>query len=104
MFAKTTDQIRTRSKRERSMSGLIVFVAIAALLNLTTSAEAVLPQEIPVAAVFDEEGDPKLQLAFVHGIDRINQDPTILPGKMLVPQIVMIPAGKRFESWRGLNP
>jgi hypothetical protein len=58
-------------------------------------AEAVLPQEIPVAAVFDEEGDPKLQLAFVHGVDRINQDPTILPGKMLVPQIVMIPAGKR---------
>ena len=80
------------------MPGFYIFAAIAVALNMLASTEAVLPQEIPVAAVFDEEGDPKLQLAFVHGIDRINQDPTILPGKMLVPQIVMIPAGKRFKS------
>jgi hypothetical protein len=32
-----------------------------------------LQQEIPLAAIFDEEGDPKLQLAFVHAVDRINQ-------------------------------
>lgn len=47
---------------------------LCALLPLIISvAFAVLPNEIPVAAVFDEEGDPKLQLAFIHGVDRINQ-------------------------------
>ena len=49
-------------------------VLLCALLPLIISvAFAVLPNEIPVAAVFDEEGDPKLQLAFIHGVDRVNQ-------------------------------
>ena len=73
-----------------------LLLGASVLLSLALSMTfAVLPHEIPIAAVFDEEGDPKLQLAFIHGVDRINQDPTILPGKVLVPQIVMIPAGKR---------
>ena len=57
------------------MSNFVVCVTLATLVTLfsVTRVDAVLPQEIPVAAVFDEEGDPKLQLAFVHGIDRINQ-------------------------------
>lgn len=99
MFVKTTVQVRdSKPVGKRTMSWLTILTAVATALSMMSFGEAVLPQEIPVAAVFDEEGDPKLQLAFVHGIDRINQDPTILPGKMLVPQIVMIPAGKRFES------
>lgn len=81
------------------------------------SAAFALQQEIPLAAIFDEEGDPKLQLAFVHAVDRINQaiyknlsqnktsrfdlnfyfwqDPNILPGKKLAPKIVSISAGRR---------
>jgi hypothetical protein len=57
---------------ERTLS---VVLLLAALSVLSGPALAALPSEIPVAAVFDEEGDPKLQLAFVHGIDRINQAP-----------------------------
>ena len=86
---------KMKKYKNSNMKKHLSFCVFAIFSIAVQIAEAALPQEIPVAAVFDEEGDPKLQLAFVHGVDRINQDPTILPGKMLVPQIIMIPAGKR---------
>jgi len=53
------------------MTALTYLLLFKAALFVTTTLG--LQQEIPLAAVFDEEGDPKLQLAFVHAVDRINQ-------------------------------
>ena len=56
-----------------------------------------LPQQIRVAAIFDVNGDRKHELAFKYGVERVNREPNILPGKRLIPEIIRIPTGNRYE-------
>ena len=41
--------------------------------------------------------DRKHELAFRYGVERVNRDPSILPGKRLHAEIVRVPAGNRYE-------
>ena len=39
----------------------------------------------------------KHEWAFKHSVQMINQNPNILPRRQLVPQVIRVPAGNRFE-------
>ena len=39
----------------------------------------------------------KHEWAFKHSVQMINQNPNILPGRQLLPQVIRVPAGNRFE-------
>ena len=56
---------------------------------------SMLPQQIRVAAIFDQDGDRKHELAFKYGVERVNREPNILPGKRLMAEIIRIPTGHR---------
>ena len=55
-----------------------------------------LPNQIRIAAVFDQGGDRKHELAFRYGVQRVNRDPNILRNQKLVPEIIKIPPGNRY--------
>ena len=57
--------------------------------------QGVLPASIRVAAIFDDNQDSKHELAFKYGVERVNRDPLILPGKRLQAEIIKVPAGNR---------
>ncbi len=67
-------------------------------LVLLPMAWAALPREIRIAAIFDQFQDPKHELAFRHGIRWVNGDRSILGNHLLVPEIVKVPFGNRFET------
>ena len=69
-----------------------LFVLLASFGWLVDSG---LPPQIKIAAIFDQHGDRKHELAFKYGVERVNRDPNILPGKRLMPEIVRIPPGNR---------
>ena len=71
------------------------FVIYSVLLLSVLSYSLALQNQIRVAAVFDQDQDPKHALAFKYGVERVNRDPTILPGKRLVPEIVKVPKDDR---------
>ncbi len=71
-----------------------ILVAFSAI-NLSLIAEAVLPNQIRIAAIFDQDGDRKHELAFKYGVERVNREPSILPGKRLQAEILRIPTGNR---------
>lgn len=39
----------------------------------------------------------KHEWAFKHSVQMINQNPNVLPRRQLVPQVIRVPAGNRFE-------
>lgn len=57
--------------------------------------ESILPNQIRIAAIFDQDGDRKHELAFKYGVERVNREPNILPGKRLQAEIIRIPTGNR---------
>ena len=59
------------------------------------ASNGMLPAQIRVAAIFDQDGDRKHELAFKYGVERINREPNILPGKRLQAEIIRIPNGNR---------
>ena len=65
------------------------------LCGLWAFSEAMLPNQIRIAAVFDQDGDRKHELAFKYGVERVNREPNILPGKRLQADIIRIPPGNR---------
>jgi hypothetical protein len=71
------------------------FVTLVAFLCGLQEAFSVLPNQIRIAAIFDKDGDRKHELAFKYGVERINREPKILPGKMLQAEIIRIPTGNR---------
>ena len=71
-----------------------IFLLLVALLGLP-KAKGDLPREIRIAAIFDQDGDRKHELAFKYGVDRVNREPGILPGKQLKADIIRIPTGNR---------
>ena len=72
------------------LSFLVACSALQGVLSM-------LPQQIRVAAIFDVNGDRKHELAFKYGVERVNREPNILPGKRLIPEIIRIPTGNRYE-------
>ena len=74
---------------------LQILCASALLVLLLPSPFEALPNQIKIAAIFDENQDRKHELAFKYGIQRVNRDNSILPGKYLVPEIVRVPTGNR---------
>ena len=76
---------------------IIYFWSILAIIGYFKSplVICVLPNQINVAAIFDQLGDRKHELAFKYGIEKVNRDPSILPGIRINPNIVRIPAGDR---------
>ena len=46
---------------------------LAALLVVVTASQAI-PRQMTIAAVFDEGGDPKHELAFHHAVQSINRN------------------------------
>ena len=78
-------------KRRKDL--LVISVIIAALA--ARFAEGVLPNNIKIAAIFDQDGDRKHELAFKYGVERVNREPGILPGKRLQAEILRIPTGNR---------
>ena len=69
------------------------FVAIVCLYFETV--QCILQNQIHVAAIFDQLGDRKHELAFKYGIEKINRDPAILPGVRINPQVIRIPPRDR---------
>ena len=69
------------------------FVAIICLYFKTV--QCILQDPIHVAAIFDQRGDRKHELAFKYAIEKINRDPAILPGIRINPQVIRIPPGDR---------
>ena len=78
------------------MKNLAYLVLLLGLLSLPKTAKCNLPREIRIAAIFDQDGDRKHELAFQHGVERINGEPGILRGKRLVHDIIRIPTGNRY--------
>ncbi len=76
-----------------SANFLLAFAAFAAA-SVSVSLAA-LPSQIRIAAIFDDTQDPKHELAFKYGVERVNRDPSILPGKRLQPEIIRVPADNR---------
>ena len=65
--------------------------------SISISTHVWLQGTIPIAAVFDDNQDMKHEWAFKHSVQMINQNPNILPGRQLLPQVIRVPAGNRFE-------
>ena len=77
------------------MKNLAYLVLLLGLLGLPKTAKCNLPREIRIAAIFDQDGDRKHELAFRYGVDRINMQREILQGKQLQAEIIRIPTGNR---------
>ena len=77
------------------MKNLAYLLLILCLLGLPKIAKCNLPREIRIAAIFDQDGDRKHELAFRYGVDRINMQREILQGKQLQAEIIRIPTGNR---------
>ena len=77
------------------MKKIANLVLLLGLLGLFKTAECNLPREIKIAAIFDQDGDRKHELAFRYGVDRVNIDRFILPGKVLQAEIIRIQPGNR---------
>ena len=48
--------------------------AVLAALMLVVTASQAIPRQMTIAAVFDEGGDPKHELAFHHAVQSINRN------------------------------
>ena len=93
VISKAKDVILTM----RSISNIIVhFWSLLTIIGyFQSSVLCMLPNQINVAAIFDQDGDRKHELAFRYSIEKVNRDPSILPGIRINPNIVRIPAGDR---------
>ena len=74
---------------------LVIFLVFAGLGIFPEPGKCMLPNQIRVAAIFDQDGDRKHELAFKYGVERVNREPGILPGKRLQAEIIRIPSGNR---------
>lgn len=55
-----------------------------------------MPRNVRIAAVFDQGGDRRHEMAFKAAINKINQpNSEILPGIQLQPEIIRTPPGER---------
>ena len=72
------------------------FLAILAIIEpYFQSVNCELPNQIHVAAIFDQLGDRKHELAFKYGIEVVNRNRYVLPGIRIIPNIIRIPPGDR---------
>ena len=75
---------------------IVYFLAILAIIgHFFISVNCELPNQIHVAAIFDQLGDRKHELAFKYGIEVVNRDRYVLPGIRIIPNIIRIPPGDR---------
>jgi len=58
------------------------------------------PKQMTIAAVFDQGGDPKHELAFNNAVQSINRNRDILAGVELTSEIVHIPEGNSYLAER----
>ena len=79
------------------MKNSINFVILVSLLGLLPKTKCALPNQIRVAAIFEQNGDRKHELAFKYGVERVNMEYNILRGKRLEPEIIKIPVGNRYD-------
>jgi len=79
---------------DRTMLVLVILVLI------TTVSSQIRPKQMTIAAIFDEGGDPKHELAFNHAVQSINRNRDILSGVELTSEIVHIPPGNSYIAER----
>jgi len=58
------------------------------------------PKQMTIAAIFDQGGDPKHELAFNNAVESINRNRDILTGVELTSEIVHIPEGDSYLAER----
>jgi len=58
------------------------------------------PKQMTIAAIFDQGGDPKHELAFNNAVQSINRNRDILSGVELTSEIVHIPEGNSYLAER----
>ncbi|XP_059097644.1 glutamate receptor ionotropic, kainate 2-like isoform X2 [Tigriopus californicus] len=78
------------------MKGITLLLVMALVTQPLPKVASNLPPQIRIAAIFDENQDEKHELAFKYGVERVNKDPSILPGKRLIPQVIKVPSGNSF--------
>jgi len=76
-----------------------VAVVMAALALVVVNGQN-MPRQMTVAAIFDQGGDMKYELAFKHAVQMINQNRDILPGVELKADLVHIPPDDTFNAER----
>lgn len=57
-----------------------------------------LPEEISVGGIFDENGDPHNQIAFLHAVDRVNNLEILPENSKLVGHLERVPYGDSFHA------
>eukprot|EP00090_Calanus_glacialis_P039909 TRINITY_DN6950_c0_g1_i1.p1 TRINITY_DN6950_c0_g1~~TRINITY_DN6950_c0_g1_i1.p1 ORF type:complete len:973 (-),score=205.08 TRINITY_DN6950_c0_g1_i1:162-3080(-) len=79
-----------------------VFVTCGALVLVmaTMVVGQARPKQMTIAAIFDQGGDPKHELAFNHAVQSINRNRDILTGVELTSEIVHIPEGDSYMAER----
>jgi len=81
------------------MRATVVMLVMATLAIAAVSGQN-MPRQMTVAAIFDQGGDMKYELAFKHAVQMINQNRDILPGVELKADLVHIPPDDTFNAER----
>merc|ERR1712128_228427 len=83
-----------------SRMGVLVKCVGLALVMATLVTGQAMPRQMTIAAVFDQGGDQKHELAFRHAVQSINRNRDILSGVDLTAEVVHIPLGDTYQAER----
>merc|ERR1712106_552674 len=83
-----------------SRMGVLVKSVGLALVMATMVVGQGRPKQVTIAAIFDQGGDPKHELAFNNAVESINRNRDILTGVELTSEIVHIPEGDSYLAER----
>merc|ERR1711892_1202591 len=83
-----------------SRMGVLVKCVGLALVMATVVVGQGRPKQMTIAAIFDQGGDPKHELAFNNAVESINRNRDILTGVELTSEIVHIPEGDSYLAER----
>merc|ERR1712128_352916 len=83
-----------------SRMGVLVKSVGLALVMATVVVGQGRPKQMTIAAIFDQGGDPKHELAFNNAVESINRNRDILTGVELTSEIVHIPEGDSYLAER----
>jgi len=78
---------------------LVLWVALVLVMASLVTGQA-MPRQMTIAAVFDQGGDQKHELAFRHAVQSINRNRDILSGVDLTAEVVHIPPGDTYQAER----
>merc|ERR1712128_27330 len=83
-----------------SRMGVLVKCSGLALVMATVVVGQGRPKQMTIAAIFDQGGDPKHELAFNNAVESMNRNRDILTGVELTSEIVHIPEGDSYLAER----